>query len=163
MSVQPYTDTEFGRLVIDALPRVLAFCRKLTGNVTEADDLVQDVVLKALGHRAQFAPGSNLTAWLQTIARNHWFTACRKRWREMPLLDGVVERIPQRADQLERIIAREGIDRVVQVLPDFAKPSVFAIAEGASYDEASEALGLPAGTVKSRVCRGRAMLAEAGL
>ncbi len=68
--------------VLEFLPALRAFARSLTRNRTEADDLVQETLLKALSNIDKFDPGTNLRAWLFTILRNTYYTEIRKRRRE---------------------------------------------------------------------------------
>ena len=67
--------------LLKAIPHLRAFAISLTGNVDEADDLVQEAIVRGLSHLDSFTPGTNLQAWLFTILRNQFHTAFRKRIR----------------------------------------------------------------------------------
>src|SRR3546814_7881779 len=77
--------------IVSLLPSLRAFARSLTRSQPEADDLVQETLTKAIANIRQFAPGTNLRAWLCTIQRNTFYTNYHKRARE-PLL--AVEELP---------------------------------------------------------------------
>ena len=77
--------TTFADDVVQNLPRLEGFARRLAGNRSFADDLVQETVLRALVHADQFRPGTNLLAWLTTILRNAYFNEKRRQRRIGPL------------------------------------------------------------------------------
>ena len=74
--------------MLGAVPRLRAFAVSLCGNVDRADDLVQETLVRALTSIDSFRPGTNLTAWLFTILRNHFRSEYRKRRREVEDADG---------------------------------------------------------------------------
>jgi RNA polymerase sigma-70 factor (ECF subfamily) len=143
------------------VPNLRAFARSLCGAADQADDLVQETLVKAWKSRASFAPDSNLKAWLFTILRNTYLSELRKRKYEVQDQDGML------AQQLS---VKDGQTGHMDLL-DFAK--AFALltseqrealiligAEGFSYDEAAMMCGCAVGTMKSRVNRARVKLAE---
>jgi len=143
------------------VPNLRAFARSLSGNADQADDLVQETLVKAWHHRASFAPGSNLKAWLFTILRNVYLSERRKRKHEVRDDEG----------KLAAQLSVEGAQGGHMDLVDFAKafshlPSVqrealiLVGAEGFSYEDAAAMCGCAVGTVKSRVSRARMRLAE---
>src|ERR1700747_1532672 len=69
--------------VVALIPALRAFAWSLSHNSADADDLVQDTLIKAWTHRAKFEPGTNLRAWLFTILRNTYYTAVVRRRREV--------------------------------------------------------------------------------
>src|SRR5215469_6967329 len=73
--------TTFRDDVVQHLPPLESFARRLAGNASVADDLVQETVLRALTHAHQFRPGTNLLAWLMTILRNTYFNEKRREKR----------------------------------------------------------------------------------
>src|SRR5215211_7089946 len=75
--------------MLAALPSLRAFALSLTHNVTSADDLVQDTILRAWKNIEKFEPGTNLQAWLFTILRNGFYSTYRKRQREVADPDGL--------------------------------------------------------------------------
>ena len=68
--------------ILTYLPAFRAFARSLCGNATEADDLVQETLLRAIENISGYTPGTNLRAWLFTIMRNRFYSNCIKRKRE---------------------------------------------------------------------------------
>src|SRR4030088_1393270 len=74
--------------VLGAVPSLRAFAISLCGNVDRADDLVQETLLRALANINSFQPGTNMSAWLFTILRNHFRSEYRKRRREVEDADG---------------------------------------------------------------------------
>jgi RNA polymerase sigma-70 factor, ECF subfamily len=69
--------------ILQSIPHLRAFAISLSGNADQADDLVQEAIVRGLGHIEQFQPGTNMQAWLFTILRNQFHTAYRKRRREV--------------------------------------------------------------------------------
>jgi RNA polymerase sigma-70 factor, ECF subfamily len=122
---------------------------------------VQDALLKAWGSAESFQLGTNMRAWLFTILRNTYYSLYRKRAREVQDTDGTY------ADRLSVAPAQEaGIEfaefrQALARLPDEQREALIMVgASGMSYEEAAEACGVAVGTIKSRVNRGRVMLAE---
>lgn len=143
-----------------ALPGLRGFALSLTANPAHADDLVQETLLKAWANQHRFIPGTNLAAWLMTIARNTFYTERRRRKREVEDADGVA------AGQLIELPAQEhGIElqkvwQAMTVLPAAQREALMLVgAQGMSYEAAAELIGCQVGTVKSRVSRARSSLA----
>ncbi|MCC2651360.1 MAG: polymerase subunit sigma-70 [Microvirga sp.] len=154
-------DQEFVNGVMDALPNLRAFALSLTGKVDQAEDLVQDTVLKALTKQDTFESGTNLQAWLFTILRNGFYSTHRKTSREVEDGDGThaasMIAIPDQEDKL----ALQDLSTALEKLPQEQREAIILIgAEGMSYEDAAEALGVKVGTIKSRVNRARNRLAE---
>ena len=81
-------DEPVRKAVLGAVPSLRAFAISLCGNVDRADDLVQETLLRALANIDSFKPGTNMSAWLFTILRNHFRSEYRKRRREVEDADG---------------------------------------------------------------------------
>ncbi|WP_336487494.1 sigma-70 family RNA polymerase sigma factor [Methylobacterium nigriterrae] len=146
--------------LLAALPGLRAFAHSLTANAAQADDLVQEAVLKAWANRHRFAPGSNFMAWLCTILRNQFYTECRKRRREVEDAEGAM------AAQLTAPAAQEhGVElrkvwALLAKLPPLQREALLLVgAQGLTYEAAADLVGCRVGTVKSRVSRARAYLA----
>jgi len=144
------------------VPNLRAFARSLSGSSDHADDLVQETLVKAWHNRSRFAPGSNLKAWLFTILRNTYLSERRKRKWEVQDVDGVG------ASQLSVNGSQHGhmdmvdFQKAFALLPHDQKEALVLIgAEGFSYEEAALMCGCAVGTMKSRVNRARARLAQA--
>ena len=147
--------------ILAAVPGLRAFAISLCGNVDRADDLVQEALLRALANIHSFQPGTNMSAWLFTILRNHFRSEYRKRRREVEDADGhYAESLtshPEQQGHLELTEFRTALNK----LPDEQREALILVgASGFSYEEAAEICGCAIGTVKSRVNRARTRLAE---
>ena len=140
--------------------------RYLTRNDTDAEDLVQETYARALKSAAQFTRGTNLKAWLFTILRNTYVTAYRRQ-RVNPVVGGLDEDTPLTNDtwmrddfevaQLRKLVAGE-IEQALLSLSDDARTIILLDLEGLSEVETAQVVGVPVGTVKSRLSRARAAL-----
>jgi RNA polymerase sigma-70 factor, ECF subfamily len=147
--------------LVTAIPNLRAFAISLTGNPHLADDLVQETLLKAWSHRDKFEAGTNLKAWLFTILRNTFFSEFRKKRREVQDVDGqAAARLTSPAEQLGHLDLADFQRALRQLSPDQREALLLVGAEGLSYDEAAKISGCAVGTVKSRVNRARAKLAD---
>ncbi len=152
----------------EALPHLDTLYRvalRLTGEPSAAEDLVQDTMLRALRAWSSFRPGSNARAWLVTILRNQFINGWRVRKRQPAAVD--MEAVPEPPDPSEpdpegRFFDRLVDDEVLQAIDalpnDFREVLVLSDMEDMSYAEIAEALGIPVGTVKSRLFRARRIL-----
>lgn len=149
------------QLLADSLPNLRAFARTLTNNPTQADDLVQETLIKALSHLDSFQIGTNLNAWLFTILRNCFYSELRKRRREVEDVDNVhAERLTVAPDQIDVLQLNE-FRAALSRLPDEQREALILVgASGFAYEEAAAICGVPVGTIKSRVNRARKRLAE---
>lgn len=158
--------------VLTYLEPLYATALRLTRQPADAEDLVQDTYVKALRFADSFTPGTNLRAWLYTILHNTWRNRLRDTARAGINVDSdVVENEGARIDGStvfetpERILLRASIDADLQAALD-ALPDVFRQAvwlrdvEEFTYAEIAEMLGIPPGTVMSRIARGRKLLFE---
>jgi RNA polymerase sigma-70 factor (ECF subfamily) len=152
------------RFAAEALPlfrALYAAARRTTGNAQDAEDLVQETFLR--GYRAfdRFAPGTNVRAWLYAILHNARTDAVRRgrpiRETEELLSDG-----PAVAPQQTGLDARLDLERALARVPEtFREVLILRDVQELRYDEIAEALGIPIGTVMSRLHRGRALLRRA--
>ncbi len=143
------------------LPALRAFAISLCRNVTEADDLVQDTIVKAWSNFDKFTAGTDLRAWLFTILRNTFFSSKRKRKREVPDPDGIhaasLFEKPHHDGRLAFTDFRRAFDTLS---PEHREVLILVGANGYSCDEAAAMIGVAVGTVKSRTNRARARLCE---
>jgi RNA polymerase sigma-70 factor (ECF subfamily) len=154
-------DQVFVDALMSSLSSLRAFAISLTRDINRAEDLVQETVLKAISKQEKFEAGTNLQAWLFTILRNLYFSAHRKTQREVEDADGsyaaTMISIP---DQEDRIVVQDLYGALAK-LPQEQREAILLVgAEGMSYEETADALGVKVGTIKSRVNRARNRLAE---
>jgi RNA polymerase sigma-70 factor (ECF subfamily) len=147
--------------ILKALPHLRAFAISLTGNLDQADDLVQDAIMRGLTHLHQFEPGTSMRAWLFTILRNQFHTACRKRRREIEDPEGVMAGMLSMPPEQHGHLDLNDLQTALAKLPVHHREALLLIgAEGMSYEETARIVGTNIGTVKSRMNRARARLAE---
>lgn len=144
--------------------------RYLTGNDTDAEDLVQETYSRALRGAAQFTPGTNLKAWLFRILRNTFMSQYRRQ-RNDPTVGGLdtvaaVAQAPAdigwlrdevELDRLRKVVAEE-IERALMTLSEDARTVILLDLEGLTEVETALVMGCAVGTVKSRLSRARASL-----
>jgi len=145
--------------VIAQIPALRAFAWSLSHNSADADDLVQETLIKAWTHRTKFEPGTNLRAWLFTILRNTYYTAAVRKRREVADADGKHAATLSAAPTQDWSIAVRSLQAALQRLPDEHREALILVgAAGLTYEEAAEICGCALGTIKSRVNRARARL-----
>ena len=146
--------------IITLLPSLRAFARSLTRNAPDADDLVQDTLVKAYGNLDKFTPGTALRQWLFTIMRNTFNTEYRRRCRETVGLDeSFVERAGMTAPQ-EWAVRRGELRSALGRIPPRSLRTLLLVAMGVSYIDTARLSACEIGTVKSRVNRARKMLED---
>ena len=147
--------------LIELLPSLRAFARSLAHNAAQADDLVQDTLVKALANVDRFEPGTNLRAWLFTILRNHYYSQLRKSKREVEDAEGRhAARIAVRPEQDGSVDLEDFKVAFAQLAPDHREVLTLVGASGCSYEEAAAICGCAVGTIKSRVNRARRKLSD---
>jgi RNA polymerase sigma-70 factor, ECF subfamily len=165
--------SDFEAEALQHLPALMALATRLTRSRSEAEDLVQDTLVKALRAREQYRTETNLRAWLLKILRNTFLNGYRRQSLERRVLDGP-DKDPLAAgwigaaslrgmrdpdtnrlhSQLERTLK----DAIDELPPDFRMTVLLADVEELSYREIAEAMECPVGTVMSRLHRGRRLL-----
>ena len=154
-------DESVRKAVLGAVPSLRAFAISLCGNVDRADDLVQETLLRALANIHSFQPGTNMSAWLFTILRNHFRSEYRKRRREVEDGEGrYAETLKSQPEQYGRVEFREFREALTHLPADQYERLALVGASGFSYEEAANICGCAVGTIKSRVNRARTRLAE---
>ncbi len=167
-------DAAFDAQVLAALPHVVRFARALAHDEALADDLVQETYLRAYRSWATFKPGADARRWLFTICRNVYL---RHREREGRVVDtsgedaeleslaaasehGQAERAGL-GDLLDRIDVAPAIRAALAAVPEVYRTAAILVdVEGESYEAAAEVLGVPVGTVRSRLFRARRLLQQ---
>src|SRR3954470_10445062 len=161
----------FNAQVLAFVDPLFATAMRLTRNRADAEDLVQDTLVKAFRFSDRFTPDTNLKAWLYTILHNTWRNRRRDASRDTVEVDS--DQVEQAAagpggepvETPERILMRSTLDAELQAaldeLPDAFRQAVWLRdVEEFTYAEIAEMLNVPIGTVMSRISRGRRMLFE---
>lgn len=150
-------------LVLDAeLPRLRAHARRLCSREADANDLVQDTLLRALVYEHRFEQGSNLRAWLRQIQLSIFVSSYRRGRREKRALEKLAFDPcswvhPDDAGPLPAL--GHGLEVALRALPEgFRRVVELVDLEGYEYRDAAQALGVPVGTVMSRLHRARKLL-----
>ena len=151
----------FADSVIDLIPRLRAYGRALTRDRSNADDLVQETLTKALRYQDSFAEGTQLKAWLFTIMRNTHFTAVRKLTREQPgAVDCVSGEVTVQPIH-DMVIAHKETLAAINRLPlQYREMLTLVVMLEESYEDAAAICNCAVGTVKSRVFRARRMVID---
>lgn len=175
---EPLAKPGFTDEALPWLDAIYRFALRLTaGNRVEADDVVQETFLRAYRHWHTFRPGTSARAWLFTIARNVFLRGRERQARRPETLESELDydvgavnaqdvlREVTEHDPEQRFFASfidEEVARAVEKLPaDFREVVVLSDVEGLNYAEIAEVVGVPLGTVKSRLYRGRRLLQRA--
>ncbi len=151
-----------GALIVEQIPRLRRYARALTGDASRADDLVQDCVERAWRKFHLFRRGTDVRAWMFTIMHNLHVNAVRKGSRR----PGVVSLAEWDGDRSARpaqesAVEASGVIRALAHLPPEQKEIILLVGlEGLTYQEASKVVGIPIGTVMSRLSRARKRLRE---
>lgn len=147
----------------DHIAALRRYARALLGDRVEADDLVQECLARALSRTHLWRPGTNLRAWLFTILHNIHVNNLRSRQAYVVVAEGLacgsaVRRLAAPPDQDARLELRD-LDRALRQIPEEQRQVLLLVGmEGMSYEEAAGLVGVPVGTIMSRVARGREAL-----
>lgn len=151
-------EVSFHDLLIAGLPALRQQALALTRNRADADDLVQTSVSSALAAQASFQPGTNFGAGMARILRNRFLSNMRRR-REIVDIDDAPPALLARSGGQEEGLAIQQLRHLIGKLPaDHRLVLLMISVQGLSYEEASEQLSVPVGTLKCRVSRARTML-----
>ena len=141
------------------IPRLRRYARALTGTREAADDLVQDALERAWTKQHLWQPDTNLRAWLFSIMHNVHVNQVRSPQNQtLETLEDEAMELPVRATQQDGLMVRD-LDRALRQLPVEQREVLLLVGlEQMSYEESSQVLGIPLGTVMSRLARGREKL-----
>ena len=171
----PALKERFERQVLPLLPNLYSAALRMTRNPADAEDLVQETYLRAYRGFSGFEEGTNLRAWMYRILTNTFINSYRKKQREPVtvqeddldewyLFDKLGESgvEPSAEAEVIRSMPDEDVQKALEALPEgFRLAVLLADVEGFSYKEIAEILGIPIGTVMSRLHRGRRALEKA--
>lgn len=146
------------RAILAELPRLRRYARALVGERAAADDLVQDTLERAWSRVAQWRPGSDLRAWLFGFMHNLRVDQLRRPGLNTRTLEDEDFDVPTRATQTDRLEVCD-LEVALARLPEEQRTVLLLVAlEEMRYEEVAETLGIPIGTVMSRLARGREKL-----
>ena len=143
--------------LVELIPRLRRYARALVGDTASADDLVQDTLERAWSKLHLYRHGTDLRAWLFTVMHNVHVNRVRAA-RPTDALDEDMPELAQRATQGDSLLVRD-LERGIAALPLAQREVLLLVAlEDLSYDETARVLGIPIGTVMSRLARAREKL-----
>jgi len=155
----------FEQDLVALLPRLRRFARGLTQHPADADDLCQQAVERALSARDQWQTGTRLDSWMYRITRNLWIDRHRAQQRRGPVAnidDAAVHVADDSHRRMEAQLELGDVDRAMAALPPEQREAIaLVLVEGYSYREAADMIGVPVGTLTSRLGRGREALIAA--
>jgi RNA polymerase sigma-70 factor, ECF subfamily len=152
--------SDFHRRLEEQIPRLRRYARALTRDASRADDLVQDTLLRALSKQHLWQEGTNLRAWLFTLMHNQHVNDVRRSNRDGGNVDvnEMASVLVANTDPTASRKLRE-LERGLGLLPLEQREAILLVGlEGLRYDEAAIIAGVPIGTVRSRLSRGREAL-----
>jgi RNA polymerase sigma factor (sigma-70 family) len=143
--------------LVELIPRLRRYARALVGDRSAADDLVQDTLERAWAKLHLYRRGTDLRAWLFTVMHNVHVNKLRAT-RSTDTLEDEMPELAQRASQGDALMVRD-LDRSISRLPAEQRSVLLLVTlEDMSYDEVARTLGIPIGTVMSRLSRAREKL-----
>ena len=150
--------SEFSARVDELIPRLRRYARALTGERTAADDLVQDTLERAWTKLHLWRSGSDLRAWMFTIMHNVHVNHVRSKGAPTVPIDEDMADAPVRPTQSDLLEVRD-IEAALRRLPTEQREVILLVAlEHLSYQQSADTLGIPIGTVMSRLARARERL-----
>lgn len=156
---RPLDDREFHAALVRIAPHLRAFARTLWGCPDRADDLAQEAMLKGWSARGSYRAGTNFKAWMFTILRNQFYSEKRRARFTGDYDADMAERTLRTSGGQIAAIELADVVRALGMLPETHRDALILVAIGGfSYEEIAEICGIAIGTVKSRICRARAML-----
>ncbi|MGE0665306.1 MAG: sigma-70 family RNA polymerase sigma factor [Sphingomonadales bacterium] len=151
------SDPDFTEQLELIIPHLRGYARSLCRSAPQADDLVQDALLRAWSARARFRAGTNFKAWIFVILRNVFLSGMRRlKFEQGPVGDAPEIAAPAaQHGHMELLATRDALARLA---PSRREALMLVGAAGMSYEEAAEICGCAVGTIKSRVSRARSEL-----
>ena len=148
--------SDFARLLEAEIPRLRRYARALTRDPIRSDDLVQSCLMRAIAKQHLWEHGTNLRAWLFTIMHNQHVNDVRRSAREGITVELVDAPTTTAEPVAETQLALRDLERALAKLRTEEREVILLVGlEGMAYEEVAEVLGIPPGTVRSRLSRGR--------
>ena len=143
--------------IVELIPRLRRYARALAGDRSAADDLVQDTLERAWSKFHLYRRGTDLRAWLFTVMHNVYVNQLRSA-KSGAVLDEEMPELARPGRETDGLVLRD-LDAAIRRLPPEQREVLLLVAlEDMSYDSAAQALGIPIGTVMSRLARAREKL-----
>jgi len=152
--------SDFAQGIAAEIPRLRRYARALTRDSSRADDLVQSCLARAIGNAHLWEPGTDLRAWLFTILHNQHVNDVRRSVREgVSVAVDEVAPVLSIAPNAGAALELRDLDRAIATLPEEQRQVILLVGlEGMHYEEVARIVGVPIGTVRSRLSRGRETL-----
>jgi RNA polymerase sigma factor (sigma-70 family) len=151
---------EVSRDIASLIPSLRSFARRFCRDSYNADDLVQETLVRALAAKGSFQPGTRLKSWLFTIMRNTHYTNYVKEKRMVVNLDSVEAWQPQVVPNQEWSLRTKDLEAAfARLSPQHKRVIDMVLLEGNSYEDVAKVSDCAVGTIKSRVNRARGQLA----
>jgi len=152
-------DRRFGIQLAQQANSLRTYARRLTqGAPADADDLLQDTMLRCWIARHRFEPGTNMAAWTRTVMRNSFLSDRRRDRFRADLPDDALDRLLSVAPNQDDAVALTDLNWALSELPADQRDAVLLAGEGVSIEESAVRLSVAEGTIKSRISRGRERL-----
>ncbi len=154
----------YNRMLADHTPTLRSFALRFTKDHDEINDLLQDTMIKAIRYYGQFKEGTNIKAWLFTIMRNTYINEYRRNVRKNALITTEEEISSSHLLESSSKNAGEGkfamadIQKALANIPETYATPFIKYFEGYKYEEIAERMGIPLGTVKTRIHMARQLL-----
>ena len=152
-------ESDFSRLVEAEIPRLRRYARALTRDVSRADDLVQSCLTRDVAKQHLWQPGTDLRAWLFTILHNQHVNDIRRSVREENNVSIDIAPVASVQAKAMDVLALRDLEAALAKLSSEQRQVILLVGlEGMAYEEVAAVLGVPVGTVRSRLSRGRDQL-----
>lgn len=156
----PTSQAEFESQLLAVLPALRSFGRRFAAGSSDVEDLVQETAMKALANSHRFTAGTSMKSWTFTILRNLYMTEYKQRRREPNLGNDLLYENLHVAPAQEWAVRTSEMARALEQLPRANREILLSVAMGGTYEESAAANNCEVGTIKSRVSRARANLAN---
>ena len=151
-------DAEFAKKLALHNGSMSKYARYLTRGEADADDLLQDTLLRCWAARHSFQTGTNLGAWIRIVMRNGFISGTRRSWLMIDIDDKDLDDLLLSEPSQEAAVSLKDVHKAINKLPIEQRSAVLLAAEGFSMEEASRKTGISIGAFKSRLMRGRIQL-----
>ena len=156
-------DCKFSMALTQLMPRLYRYALVLTHSASDADDLLQSTLVRALEKQHQWRVGSDLDRWVFTIQSSIWKNKLRARYKRNPNAEQAADALADTSlknDHQRTFLLQQVLNQVMSLSEFQRAPMLLVYVEGFSYQETADMLGIPIGTVMSRLARARIRLAE---